>query len=61
VFDILRQHALLLQVLDRLGMEASLSVVIEDGGWSLTVSRALRKTRYAARLFRQSDSMKSMS
>jgi LacI family transcriptional regulator len=30
------------------------------GGWSLTVFRALRKKRYAARLFRRSDSMKSM-
>jgi len=42
-------------------LDASLSVVIEDGGWSLTVLRALRKKRYAARLFRRSDSMKSMS
>jgi hypothetical protein len=43
------------------GYDANLLVVIEDGGQRLIILRALRKKRYAARVLRRSDSLKSMS
>ena len=61
LLDILRQQASSCRRRIAFGYDASLSVVIDNGGEPLIVLRVLRRKRWVAPVSRRSDSMKSIS
>ena len=58
---VVRQLAMALSRAIASGYEGSLSVVIDVGGQFRMVATALLRKRCAARMFRRSDNMKSIS